>query len=60
MTKRKDDWFARAEAELRGRPLDALTWHSPEGIDVEPIYTAEDMLGLVYGRGVQCLLSQGS
>jgi len=26
MSETKDDWRARAEKELRGRPLDSLTW----------------------------------
>jgi len=41
-----EDWKARAEKELRGRPLDELTWHTPEGIDVKPLYTAADLEGL--------------
>ena len=41
-----DDWKVRAEKELRGRPLDELTWHTPEGIDVKSLYTAEDLEGL--------------
>ncbi len=42
----KAAWSARAEKELRGRPLDDLTWTTPEGIDVAPVYTAEDAEGL--------------
>ncbi len=41
MTK-KDDWKALADSELRGRPLDDLTWNTLEGIPVQPVYTAED------------------
>jgi len=41
-----DDWKALAEKELRGRPMDELTWHTPEGIDVKPLYTVEDLEGL--------------
>jgi methylmalonyl-CoA mutase len=44
----KTDWSARAEKELRGRPLDGLIWHTPEGIDVQPVYTAEDAQGLAH------------
>jgi methylmalonyl-CoA mutase len=40
--KTLDDWKALAEKELRGKPLDGLTWQTPEGIDVKPLYTAED------------------
>ena len=34
-----DDWKNAAEKEVKGRDL---TWHTPEGIDVKPLYTAED------------------
>ncbi len=46
MTKTKADWSAMAEKELRGRPLDDLTWNTLEGIDVAPLYTADDTDGL--------------
>jgi methylmalonyl-CoA mutase len=52
----KDDWRKLAEGELRGRPLDDLTWKTLEGIDVAPLYTAEDLdevnhLGGIPGEG---------
>ena len=40
-----ETWKALAERELRGRSLDELTWHTPEGIAVKPLYTAEDRCG---------------
>jgi methylmalonyl-CoA mutase len=40
--KTLDDWKATAEKELRGRSIEDLTWRTPEGIDVKPLYTAED------------------
>jgi len=46
MSETKDDWRARAEKELRGRPLDSLTWKTLEGIEVQPLYSAEDVAGL--------------
>ena len=39
----RQDWAARAENELRGKPLDELTWVSPEGIPIKPLYTVEDL-----------------
>lgn len=42
MSNKLTDWKALAERELRGRPLDDLTWQTPEGIAVKPVYTAED------------------
>jgi len=46
MTKKKEAWVKRAEKELRGKPLDSLTWQTPEGIVVQPVYTADDIKGL--------------
>ncbi len=34
-----DDWKKAAEKEVKGRDL---TWHTPEGIAVKPLYTADD------------------
>ncbi|MBA15063.1 MAG: methylmalonyl-CoA mutase [Sphingomonas sp.] len=38
----RDDWKALADKEVKGRDL---TWHTPEGIDVNPLYTADDIEG---------------
>ncbi len=46
MTDKKDAWRTLAEAELRGRPVESLTWKTLEGIEVQPIYTAEDLEGV--------------
>ncbi len=35
-----DAWKALADKEVKGRDL---TWRTPEGIDVKPLYTAEDV-----------------
>ncbi|MGI9387717.1 MAG: methylmalonyl-CoA mutase, partial [Methyloligellaceae bacterium] len=32
-----------AEKELKDRSLDDLTWHTADGIDVKPLYTAADL-----------------
>ena len=48
MTTKKDEWRKIAEAELKGRPLDDLTWKTLEGIEVEPLYTEEDVEGLAH------------
>ncbi|MCF2871943.1 methylmalonyl-CoA mutase [Octadecabacter sp. G9-8] len=39
-------WSERAQAELRGRPLADLTWKTIEGIDVQPVYGADDLEGV--------------
>lgn len=40
--KTVSDWQDLANKELRGKPLEALTWSTPEGIDVKPVYTSDD------------------
>ncbi|HWI27174.1 MAG TPA: methylmalonyl-CoA mutase, partial [Stellaceae bacterium] len=37
------EWRALAEKELGGAGLDSLTWQTPEGIAVKPLYTALDL-----------------
>ncbi len=39
-------WEELARKELRGRALEDLTWHTPEGIEVKPLYDAPDLDGL--------------
>ena len=39
-------WQTLAEKELRGKALDNLTWQTPEGIAVKPLYTAADTADL--------------
>ena len=38
-----DDWKPLADKEVKGRDL---TWHTPEGIEVKPLYTSEDTQGI--------------
>ncbi|WP_420568175.1 methylmalonyl-CoA mutase [Thalassovita sp.] len=52
MTNTKDEWRKLAEKELRGRPLDDLTWDTLEGIPVQPLYTAEDTADLPHMGGL--------
>jgi len=35
-------WQKAAEKSLKGRPLADLTWETPDGISVKPLYTAAD------------------
>ena len=44
--KTLDDWRALAAKELKDRNPEDLTWETPEGIAVKPLYTAEDLEGL--------------
>jgi len=41
-----DVWRELAEREMKGASADSLVWHTPEGIDVRPVYTAGDVAGL--------------
>ena len=69
MTQDKDTWRKQAEKELRGRPLDDLTWNTLEGIPVSPLYTADDVAGLdhmntipgiePFTRGVRATMYKG-
>jgi methylmalonyl-CoA mutase len=36
------DWEQAAAQSLRGAPVESLTWRTPEGIAVKPLYTAAD------------------
>jgi methylmalonyl-CoA mutase len=59
-----DDWKALADKEVKGKDL---TWHTPEGIEVKPLYTAEDVTGIDPGlpgfapftRGVRASMYAG-
>ena len=39
-------WTALVEKETRGRNPADLAWRTPEGIEVKPLYTAQDLEGL--------------
>ncbi|MBN2906322.1 MAG: methylmalonyl-CoA mutase [Rhodobacteraceae bacterium] len=48
MTDKTNRWAEMAAKELRGRSLDDLTWETPEGIAVRPLYTEADTQGLAH------------
>jgi len=39
-------WKELAAKQLRGKPLEALDWDTPEGIRVKPLYTTQDLENL--------------
>lgn len=45
-----EQWQARTNKQLAksNKTLDDLTWHTPEGIDIKAVYTAEDLQGLEF------------
>ncbi len=69
MTSKTDEWKALAEKELRGRPVEDLTWNTLEGIPIRPLYTEADLqevthLGTIPGaapftRGVKATMYAG-
>ena len=40
------DWQKAAAKSAPGGDVEALNWHTPDGITVKPLYTAEDVVGL--------------
>ena len=45
-------WTELATKELRGKPLEDLTWKTLEGIEVKPLYTEADLEGLDHLGGI--------
>lgn len=43
-----EDWQKAAAKSVKSGSLDDLTWHTAEGIDVKPFYSAEDIKDLPY------------
>ncbi|MGP1253763.1 MAG: methylmalonyl-CoA mutase [Kiloniellales bacterium] len=41
--KSLQDWQAQAAKELKRESVETLTWTTPEGIEVKPLYTAADL-----------------
>ncbi|MEL7415785.1 MAG: methylmalonyl-CoA mutase family protein, partial [Pseudomonadota bacterium] len=52
MTDKMDAWMELAHKELRGKSLDELTWETPEGIAVKPLYTEADTATLPHMGGL--------
>ncbi|MGD9248258.1 MAG: methylmalonyl-CoA mutase, partial [Desulfobacteraceae bacterium] len=47
-----DQWKTLAAKQLRGRPLEDLTWQCPEGISIPPLFTGQDLEGLDHIGGL--------
>ncbi|MEN8781259.1 MAG: methylmalonyl-CoA mutase family protein, partial [Desulfobacterales bacterium] len=39
-------WQDLASKQMKGKPVESLNWKTPEGITVEPLYTAEEIADL--------------
>ena len=46
-----DGWKELASKEIRGKSLDTLIRKTPEGIDIKPLYTAQDLEKVEYPSG---------
>jgi methylmalonyl-CoA mutase len=44
------DWNKAAAKSAPNGDLNALNWHTPEGIEVKPLYTADDIKNLPYAN----------
>ncbi|HMN57419.1 MAG TPA: methylmalonyl-CoA mutase [Ottowia sp.] len=44
------DWQQAAQKSAPGGDVQALNWHTPDGIAIKPLYTAEDVQGLPYAN----------
>ncbi|MBT3566631.1 MAG: methylmalonyl-CoA mutase [Porticoccus sp.] len=42
------NWTDLAKKEIKSQTLDRLLWKTPEGIEIKPLYTSEDVTGLKY------------
>jgi methylmalonyl-CoA mutase len=48
----RDAWRALAAKDLKGADPDTLVWETPEGIAVQPLYTAADVTGIEHADSV--------
>ena len=42
----RSEWEGLAGKELRGKDLDQLVWKSPDGLEIRPLYSADDLENL--------------
>ena len=42
------DWEKQATSELNGKASSSIHWKTPEGIEIKPLYTAEDLEKFAY------------
>ncbi len=46
------EWIELVKKELKGNDGDSLIWKTPEGIDIQPLYTEKDLEGLSHLGGI--------
>jgi methylmalonyl-CoA mutase len=42
----KSEWEKLAQSELKGADLKRLIWQTPEGIEIKPLYTSQELEGI--------------
>lgn len=45
MIHKSEEWKKRVESDLKGQDPESLIWQTPEGIDIQPLYTLQDLEG---------------
>ena len=46
------DWEKQAASELNGKASSSVHWKTPEGIEIKPLYTAEDLEKFAYAETI--------
>jgi len=46
------DWEKQAARELKGKASSSIHWKTPEGIEIKPLYTAEDLEKFAYSETI--------
>ena len=46
------DWEKQATSELNGKASSSIHWKTPEGIEIKPLYTAEDLEKFAYAETI--------
>ena len=46
------EWVELVKKELKGNDSDSIIWKTPEGIDIQPLYTEKDLEGLSHLGGI--------
>jgi len=47
-----EEWEEKVKSDLKGKGADSLTWQTPEGIPVKPLYSEEDLHGIPHIGGL--------
>lgn len=43
MIHKQEEWEKLLKSDLKGKNPESLIWHTPEGIDIKPLYTLQDL-----------------